>query len=234
MEVRVNDDGQPTAVVGTLLDITERRALEALVRDSEARYAGTVELAAVGIAHVDPSGKLIWTNSSMHEILGYTKEELEHLTVWDISHPEDVHVTDQERAQMHAGQIDSLRTEKRYIRKDGAVIWVKISCAARRDANGKLLYDISVVEDITPQKAAEARIQYLATHDALTGLPNRVLFTEKVARALEVARTRDRQCALIFIDLDRFKIVNDSLGHDAGDELLKEVAQRIRQSRGSG
>jgi diguanylate cyclase (GGDEF)-like protein/PAS domain S-box-containing protein len=232
VEVRVNDDGQPTAVVGTILDITERRALEALVRDSEARYAGTVELAAVGIAHVDPKGRLIWTNSSMHEILGYTKEELEQLTVWDISHPEDVHVTDHERALMHAGQLDSLRTEKRYIRKDGAVIWVKISCAARRDANGALLYDISVVEDITPQKAAEARIQYLATHDALTGLPNRVLFTETLARSLEAARANDRQCALIFIDLDRFKIVNDSLGHDAGDQLLKEVAQRIRQSVG--
>jgi diguanylate cyclase (GGDEF)-like protein/PAS domain S-box-containing protein len=232
VEVRVNDDGQPTAVVGTILDITERRALEALVRDSEARYAGTVELAAVGIAHVDPSGRLIWTNSSMHEILGYTKEELERLTVWDISHPEDVHVTDHERALMHAGQLDSLRTEKRYIRKDGAVIWVKISCAARRDANGALLYDISVVEDITPQKAAEARIQYLATHDALTGLPNRVLFTETLARTLQSARAIDRQCALIFIDLDRFKIVNDSLGHDAGDQLLKEVAQRIRQSVG--
>ncbi|HTC54204.1 MAG TPA: EAL domain-containing protein [Steroidobacteraceae bacterium] len=232
VEVRTNEDGQPTAVVGTILDITERRALEALVRDSEARYAGTVELAAVGIAHVDPGGKLIWTNSSMHDILGYSKQELECLTVWDISHPDDVHVTDRERARMHAGELDSLRTEKRYIRKDGAVIWVKISCAARRDANGKLLYDISVVEDITPQKAAEARIQYLATHDALTGLPNRVLFTETLARSIEAARAGDRQCALIFIDLDRFKIVNDSLGHDAGDQLLKEVAQRIRRSVG--
>jgi diguanylate cyclase (GGDEF)-like protein/PAS domain S-box-containing protein len=232
VEVRVNDEGQPTAVVGTILDITERRALEALVRDSEARYAGTVELAAVGIAHVDASGRLIWSNSSMHEILGYSKEELEGLTVWDISHPDDVHITDHERAQMHAGTLDSLRTEKRYIRKDGGIIWVEIACAPRRDANGKLLYDISVVEDITPRKVAEARIQYLATHDALTDLPNRELFAETLTRALESARAGDRHCALIFIDLDRFKIVNDSLGHDAGDQLLKEVAQRIRRSVG--
>jgi diguanylate cyclase (GGDEF)-like protein/PAS domain S-box-containing protein len=232
VEVRVNDDGQPTAVVGTILDITERRALEALLRDSEARYAGTVELAAVGIAHVDTGGRLIWSNSWLHEILGYTKEELEHLTVWDISHPDDVHVTDHERAEMHAGTLDSLRTEKRYVRKDGGVIWVKIACAPRRDGDGKVLYDISVIEDITPRKAAEARIQYLATHDALTGLPNRVLFTETLARAVETARANNKQCALIFIDLDRFKIVNDSLGHDAGDQLLKEVAQRIRRCVG--
>ena len=232
VEVRVNEDGQPTAVVGTLLDITERRALEGLLRDSEARYAGTVELAAVGIAHVDPGGRLIWSNSSLHKILGYTKEELEGLTVWNISHPDDVHVTDQERAQMHAGVLASIRTEKRYIRKDGGVIWVKISCAPRRDAHGKILYDISVVEDITPRKVAEARIQYLATHDALTGLPNRELFSETLVRAIEAARQSDRQCALIFIDLDRFKIVNDSLGHDAGDQLLKEVAARIRRCVG--
>jgi diguanylate cyclase (GGDEF)-like protein/PAS domain S-box-containing protein len=171
---------------------------------------------------------LIWSNSWLHEILGYTKEELEHLTVWDISHPDDVHVTDHERAQMHAGALDSLRTEKRYVRKDGGVIWVKIACAPRRDGNGNVLYDISVIEDITPRKAAEARVQYLATHDALTGLPNRVLFTETLARAVEAARAINRQCALIFIDLDRFKIVNDSLGHDAGDQVLKEVALRIR------
>ena len=232
VEVRVNDDGQPTAVVGTILDITERRALEAMVRESEARYAGTVELAAVGIAHVDPNGRVIWSNSTMHEILGYAKEELERLTVWDLSHPEDVHVTDVERVQMHAGALDSLRTEKRYIRKDGTTIWVKISCAPRRDASGKVLYDISVVEDITPRKVAEARIQYLATHDALTGLPNRELFTETLGRALERARVQQRQCALIFIDLDRFKIVNDSLGHEAGDQLLKEVAKRIRDCAG--
>jgi diguanylate cyclase (GGDEF)-like protein/PAS domain S-box-containing protein len=234
VEVRVNDEGQPTAVVGTICDVTERRALEELLRDSEARYAGTVELAAVGITHVDPSGRLIWSNSSMHEILGYGKEELERLTVWDISHPDDMHATDQERARMHAGETDCLRTEKRYIRKDGETIWVKLACAPRRDGNGTLLYDISVVEDITPRKAAEARIQYLATHDELTGLPNRGLFTETLSRLVEAARASNKQCALLFIDLDRFKIVNDSLGHDAGDELLKEVARRIVQSVGNG
>ena len=232
-EVRVNDAGQPTAIVGTIHDVTDRRMLEELLRDSEARYAGTVELAAVGIAHVDPSGRFIWSNSWMHAMLGYAKEELERLTIWDISHPDDVHNTDEERALMHSGAKDFLRTEKRYICKNGETIWVKIASAPRRDANGTLLYDISVVEDITPRKVAEARIQYLATHDELTGLPNRALFTELLSRAIDAAQLNDGQCALIFIDLDRFKIVNDSLGHNAGDELLKEVARRIVRSVGA-
>jgi diguanylate cyclase (GGDEF)-like protein/PAS domain S-box-containing protein len=233
VEVRVNDAGEQTAIVGTIHDITERRALEELLRDSEARYSGTVELAAVGIAHVEPGGHFIWSNSWMHAMLGYSKEELERLTIWDISHPEDAHNADAERSRMHSGATDFLRTEKRYIRKTGETIWVKIASAPRRDANGTLLYDISVVEDITPRKTAEARIQYLATHDELTGLPNRALFTETLSRAIDAAQLNDRQCALIFIDLDRFKIVNDSLGHDAGDELLKEVARRIVRSVGS-
>jgi diguanylate cyclase (GGDEF)-like protein/PAS domain S-box-containing protein len=232
VEMRVNDEGQPTAVVGTIHDVTERRALEELLRDSESRYAGTVELAAVGIAHVAPSGRFIWSNSWMHAMLGYAKEDLERLTVWDISHPDDIHNTDEERSRMHSGETDFLRTEKRYIRKDGETIWVKIACAPRRDANGTLLYDISVIEDITPRKAAEARIQYLATHDELTGLPNRALFTELLSGAIDAAQSSGEQCGLIFIDLDRFKIVNDSLGHDAGDELLKEVARRIVRSVG--
>ncbi|HTV80547.1 MAG TPA: EAL domain-containing protein [Steroidobacteraceae bacterium] len=234
VEARLNEEGQPTAVVGALHDITERRQLEALLRESEARYAGTVELAAVGIAHVDPSGHFIWSNSWMHTMLGYSKEELGRLTVWDISHPDDIHATDQERSLMHAGAQDFLRTEKRYVRRDGETIWVKIASAPRRDADGVLLYDISVVEDITPRKAAEARIEYLATHDELTGLPNRALFTDMLSRAIEAAQLASRQCALIFIDLDRFKIVNDSLGHNAGDELLKEAARRIVRSVAAG
>jgi diguanylate cyclase (GGDEF)-like protein/PAS domain S-box-containing protein len=233
VEARVNAEGQPTAIVGTIHDVTERRTLEELLRDSEARYAGTVELAAVGIAHVDPGGRFIWSNSWMHTMLGYAREELERLTIWDVSHPDDVHATDEDRSRMHSGTKDFLRTEKRYLRKDGQAIWVKIASAPRRDANGTLLYDISVIEDITPRKAAEARIQYLATHDELTGLPNRALFTEMLARAIEAAQSNGGQCALIFVDLDRFKIVNDSLGHDAGDGLLKEVARRMVQAVGS-
>jgi diguanylate cyclase (GGDEF)-like protein/PAS domain S-box-containing protein len=233
VEVRVNDEGEPTAVVGTIHDITERRTLEELLRASEARYTGTVELAAVGIAHVDPDGRFIWTNSWMQAMLGYAKEDLERLTVWDVSHPDDLHSTDEDRARMHSGATDFLRTEKRYICKNGETIWVKIASAPRRDAHGALLYDISVVEDITPRKAAEARIQYLATHDELTGMPNRALFTEMLSHAIDAAQLNGGQCALIFIDLDRFKIVNDSLGHNAGDELLKEVARRIVEAVGS-
>jgi diguanylate cyclase (GGDEF)-like protein/PAS domain S-box-containing protein len=228
VEVREDEQGNPVAVVGTIHDITERRALETQLRDSEARYASTVELAAVGIAHVDPDGHLIWSNSWLRKMLGYAQQELSQLTVWQISHPDDVHATDLDRKRLHAGELESLRIEKRYICKDGSTIWVKIATAPRYDGKGRLLYDVAIVEDITPRKLAEARIQYLATHDELTGLPNRVIFVELLTHALEGAQRRNHKCAVLFVDLDRFKIVNDSLGHEAGDQVLKQVAQRLR------
>ncbi len=229
VQARVDEQGRPTAIVGTVHDITERRALESKLRESEARYASTVELAAVGIAHVAANGRFIWCNSRFREMLGYDNDELLELTIRDVSHPDDAHLTDHERSRLHEGMIDTLTVEKRYVRKDGATIWVRITGAPRRGADDALLYDVAIVEDITVRKAAEERVQYLATHDELTGLPNRTLFGELLHEAIDAARERDRPCAVLFIDLDRFKIVNDSLGHDAGDLLLQEVAARLKQ-----
>ena len=229
VEVRVDEHGTPLAVVGTVHDITERRALENQLRESESRYSSTVELAAMGLAHIGLDGRFIWSNGRLRELLGYDNDELLKLTIWDISHPEDSHMADRNRPRLHAGEIETLTLEKRCLRKDSTPIWVKITVATRRTAEDRLMYDVAVIEDITTRKSAEARVKYLATHDELTGLPNRTLFAELLEHAIETARRYDRRCTVLFIDLDRFKIVNDSLGHDAGDLLLQEVASRLRQ-----
>ena len=145
-------------------------------------------------------------------MLGYSSEELRKLTVWQVSHPDDVRVTDADRKRLHAGEIDTLTAEKRYLRNDGTTLWVRITSAVRRGADSTLLYDVSIVEDVTARRNAEERVRYLATHDELTGLPNRALFGELLGHAIEKARRHERQCAVVFLDLDRFKIVNDSLG----------------------
>jgi diguanylate cyclase (GGDEF)-like protein/PAS domain S-box-containing protein len=227
IKVRMGEHGQPVAVLGTVHDVTKRRTLEQQLRESESRYASTVELAAVGIAHVDHAGRLIWTNGKLREMLGYSSEELSGVTIRDISHKDDLHVTDADRARLHAGEISSLKAEKRYVRRDGRVIWVRITSALRRGPQGQPLYDVSVIEDITDRKRAEDRVQFLATHDELTGLPNRAVFSELLEHAIQSAQRQDHHCALLFIDLDRFKIVNDSLGHEAGDRLLERMAIRL-------
>ncbi|MEO8465035.1 MAG: EAL domain-containing protein [Gammaproteobacteria bacterium] len=228
VELRVDENGKPLAVVGTVHDITERRALENQLRESESRYSSTVELAAMGIAHIDLSGRFIWSNGRLREMLGYDNDELLKLTIWDISHPEDSNMADRDRPRLHAGEIETLALEKRCLRKDSTPIWVRITVATRRTGDDRLMYDVAIVDDITARKSVEARVKYLATHDELTSLANRTLFAELLDHAIETAERYDRRCAVLFIDLDRFKIVNDSLGHDAGDLLLQEVASRLR------
>ncbi|HUL83591.1 MAG TPA: EAL domain-containing protein, partial [Gammaproteobacteria bacterium] len=115
------------------------------------------------------------------------------------------------------------------LRKDGTPVWVGITVAMKRDRTGTPLYDISIVEDISARKRAEERIQYLATHDGLTGLPNRAMFGQLLNLAVETGRRYDRKFAVLFIDLDRFKVINDTLGHEAGDVLLREMAARLRE-----
>jgi len=198
--------------------------------ESEERYSSTIELAAIGISHVALDGRFIHVNRRLCDMLGYTRDELLGLTVRQISHPDDVSVTDKDLSRFRSGELESITIEKRYLRKDGTPIWVRITIASKRDSDGHAVYDISIVEDISDRRKAEERVQYLATHDETTSLPNRAMFSQLLAHAIEQGRRYRRPFAVLFVDLDRFKIINDSLGHEAGDELLKVMARRLRES----
>jgi diguanylate cyclase (GGDEF)-like protein/PAS domain S-box-containing protein len=202
-------------------------AMERLL-ESEERFSSTMELAAIGIAHVD-AGRFIYVNPQLCEMLGYTERELLALTVRQISHPDDVAATDDLHARLRSGALKSFKAEKRYIRKDGTPIWVGLTVAMKRDRSGGPLYDVSIVEDISARKRAEERVEYLATHDGLTGLPNRAMFGQLLSLAVEMSHRYGRKFAVLFIDLDRFKVINDTLGHEAGDVLLREMAARLRE-----
>jgi diguanylate cyclase (GGDEF)-like protein len=128
------------------------------------------------------------------------------------------------------GEVDSYQIEKRYLHADGHAVWASLHASFVRDPDGRALYAIGQIEDITERRAMSALMAHAAIHDPLTDLPNRVLFSDRLDLALARSLRSARHVAVLFLDLDHFKLINDSLGHEGGDQLLRAVAERIRDS----
>ena len=174
------EDGTPQRMIGTVLDVTQRREAEERVRQSEARFRSTFETAAVGIAHVGLDGSWLRINTRLSEIVGYTREELLARTFQDITHPDDLGADVALYEQLLSGQIDHYQLEKRYIHRDGHIVWIHLTVAPKHDAtSGEIKYTIAVVEDISDKKAAET---------ALIAL-NQTLESHVEARTAELARS---------------------------------------------
>jgi diguanylate cyclase (GGDEF)-like protein/PAS domain S-box-containing protein len=352
-----NEAGRVQQWFGTNTDITEQRQVEDALRESKAQLGATFDQAAVGIVHISvPERRILQVNQTFCRIVGYEPDELLALTVSDLTHPEDAQAYEEQYDRLIAGQISSFTMEKRYIRKDGAVIWVRKTFSAVRNEHGAPLYGISIVEDITDAKQAdlarqetanrlqlavtianlgfweldvttnefyfsaqwknqlgyqdhelsggtqewqsrlhrqdrdrvqtylaayiakptsdfhleyrlrhrdrsyrwmkasaiavtkrdadvvkligtqldvtetkvsEQRVLDAAQHDPLTGLPNRALVFEYANHVLAAAGRNPIRGAFMFIDLDRFKPINDLYGHGVGDRILQEVGKRL-------
>jgi PAS domain S-box-containing protein len=160
-----NAAGEPLYEVAVFDDVTERKAAEAALRESEERYRRTFELAGSGVAHIGLDRKFIRVNRRLCEILGYPENELIGMTGRQISHPDDVDVINMQRPQLYAGEIPHVRLEKRYVRKDGSIVWVTFSMVVERDAGGRPLYEIAIFDDVTARKQAEVALR--AAHEEL-------------------------------------------------------------------
>ncbi len=220
--------GKPVRFIGAMRDISDRKAAEAAMYLSEARFRSAFESAGHGMVLVDLNGRFIKVNAAFCRITGYGEDELLTRTFADITYPEDRAENVKSARRLHAGEIPVYETEKRYVRKDGGIVWVQLNAALVRDAAGTPFYHITQVQDITARKAAEAELLAQALHDPLTGLPNRPAFMHRLHEAFGSSRRGAGAFAVHYLDLDRFKDVNDTLGHLEGDRLLQAVAARLK------
>jgi diguanylate cyclase (GGDEF)-like protein/PAS domain S-box-containing protein len=200
----------------------------AAVREAEERFRRAFEDAAIGMALMGLDGRYTRVNRALCELSGYTADELVHMSFKDITHPDDLEDGLVVQREMNAGERRVYETEKRYIHAQGHVVWVQVNLTLIQGADGRPLHVISQVQDITERKRAQAELAHQALHDPLTGLPNRLLFLDRLEVALSRLGRRNDAVAVLFLDLDRFKLINDSHGHEFGDQVLMEMAARLR------
>ncbi len=193
---------------------------------SEQKLAMLYQEAPVGLAlnRLD-DGRFVEGNPAMYQITGHDPEDYAHLSYWDITPNEYAHAESEQLAKLHStGRYGPY--EKEYLHKDGHRVNVLLH-GVRLDLPNQEQLIFSVIQDITERKQAEQQIRHLAYYDALTQLPNRRLLTDRLQQAMITSQRTGRYCALMFLDLDNFKPLNDGYGHDVGDLLLVEVAQRL-------
>lgn len=196
--------------------------------EQELRLLSTaVATAANAIFITDRDGKIQWTNDAFRSLSGYSAAELGHRTPSILKSGLQAPPFYEELWRtILAGSVWSGEIVER--RKDGTLYTVQQTVTPIRDQEGAITHFVVIHEDITRRKEAEGRVEHLAYHDAMTGLPNRALFLDRLAQAVSHAKRNRRLVAVMFVDLDRFKLINDTLGHAAGDRLLKEIAARLQ------
>ena len=223
-------DGRITGFTKIGTDVTARVAAEEASRSSEALFEAVFERVPIGLLLVDAGGvdfgKMKRVNDAFCEITGLGREQLLDLRVNELVHP--AHQGSQRDAflALVQGAETVAPAERRWVHADGRDIWVQASGSVIHNQEHRLV--IGMVEDITARKEAEQRLNHLALHDALTGLPNRTLLLDRIDHELAASRRGETHVAVFFLDLDGFKAVNDAAGHLVGDEILLMVAQRLR------
>ena len=205
----------------------EAAVVDALV-NSEQRFRLAFEQSMAGTILVDLEDIVLEVNDAFCQMIGRNRDEIVAKRSELFTHPEDRSISDKAHRRLTSGELDQVSYTKRYLRKNGQVIVAEVSKSAVRDATGTL-YFVTSVRDVTKEHALSTQLSHQALHDSLTGLPNRVLFENRLSQAHARTARRGGWNAVMLLDLDDFKEVNDTLGHLVGDELLVALARRFEE-----
>ncbi len=225
----VYDKNSDQGVVIALFDNTEHYLLKKSLLEVQEQYRLLAEHTQDIITKYTPEGICSYVSPACHKVLGYQQEDIVGKSVFHFFHPNDL----KSKRKIFKRLLDHPTSDSicyRVKRSDEQFIWLETSSkAVTHDETGKIIEIIAVSRDITTRKQSEERLLYLANYDSLTGLPNRALFRDRLRRAIARSQRNETKIALFFLDLDRFKNINDSLGHHAGDQLLRGVSKRLKQ-----
>jgi diguanylate cyclase (GGDEF)-like protein/PAS domain S-box-containing protein len=213
--------------IGRLRDAQRLSESEALMRSSDERFRLAFEHNMAPMLFSDFEDRVIAVNDSFCHMVGFTREELMGHDSKQFTFPDDVGITEETLVRLSSEQVGQVRYVKRYLRKDGRVIISEVSRSAARDASGKVLYFVSSERDVTEERTLAEQLSHQALHDSLTGLANRALFEDRLAQAHARVLRQGDLGAVLLLDLDDFKGVNDAHGHLIGDQLLAGISQRF-------
>ena len=228
-----DEHGDVVGVFAAARDITSIKLAEQELAE-EARFRFAMESSAIGMMLISPEGQIQRVNPALCAMVGWRPEEIATLTMFELTHLDEQEADLSLVFEFLEGRTEASRRDTRFVTATGQVIWVELSLAAVRHPDDSIWYFVAQVLDITHRVKAEEDLIHLAAHDPLTGLANRLELADDITRALYARQRSGKPTAVLMIDLDRFKNINDTLGHAAGDELLIAVAQRISSTVRAG
>jgi len=222
-----DNDGRIMGAVMAFRDVSERLAVEQSLRRSEEHFRKAFDFAPVGMALIGLDGAFLQMNSALCKLLGYSQAELSAMFQSSLTHPADLEVEKHQLNELLIGSVPTVQFEKRYLPKSGDDIWTLVSVSLLTQGHAPMCY-LYQIHDLTERKNSEYQLSRLAHYDTLTGLANRSQLLDEANNQILIAKRQQTGLAIVFLDLDHFKEINDNFGHEAGDQLLQEVGVRLK------